>query len=429
MSNRSTLLSAGPTLALGLALLCSGLMGCTGRDRDNPFDPGNPSTGGEPPGLRAVASCGQVDLTWTDQQIVDLKAIHVWRGEGPWGDALGERLTTTPLDAATMSFTDTLVENAILYNYTVEFLFTGEDHAYLAPAEAEPGTGVPWVGDPCGWGLARLSPDGRRMLERVLTSALITDAQVDPTEHLLYAAQIDRDRIVVLDSRSGLYLREYPVSGATGLDWNRADNLLAVTSYYERQVAWITLDGTQSATLTASSYPEAVALRDSSLTWIAFEDGSVLQHDLRSETTRDPGAGLLRAVALADDADGGGCWVADRDGGRVVYIGDDGAIERSAEGLVREPLDLRASGTGTCWAADYAGGKLIELDRACQEIDRRENVGRVAEVVFDSSTGALWATVPDEGLVIRILPDGSRVTLELAGCPRRLAGDWLGGCL
>jgi len=413
----------------GLALtLAFALVGCTGRDRDNPFDPQNPGTGGEPTGLRAVASCDQVDLTWTDQQILDLEAIQIWRGVGPTGDDLGELLTTTPLDAAALSFTDTSAENAVLYNYTVEFLFTGNDHAFLAPVEAEPGSGVPWVGDPCGWGLARLSPDGRRMMERVMTSALITDIQVDQEHHLLYASHMDGDRVVVLDSRSGLYLREYAINSATGLDFKTADNLLAVTSYYEQQVAWITMDGAQSVTLSASSYPEAVALRDSSLTWIAFEDGSVLRHDLRSETTSDTEAGLLRAVALADDAEGGGCWVADRDGGQVAYIGDDGVIARSAVGLVAEPLDLRVSGNGTCWVADYSGDALIELNRDCEEVTRHEDVGRVAEVLFDSTSGALWATVPDDGLVIRILPQGTRVSLELAGCPRRLAGDWLGGC-
>lgn len=416
---------AGILAVAGVAVLTGLLGGCGGRDRNNPFDPSNPDTHGEPAGLRAISGCRQVELAWDTYGLQDLEGIRLWRGDaGGSGETL---LTEPPLGRSVTSYLDAELENGRLYTYRVQFLFAGGDSASLSPREVEPGAAVPWVGDPCGWGLAQLTADGRRFVQRVQVGTAVQDLVVDSAAGRLYAAQFDEDRILVCDSRTGDALEAYAVSGPTGLDWNAGLDLLVVGAFYERRVTWISTASGAVQTVATTAYPEAVALRDSSLTWIAFDDGTVQRYDLRTGSAGVVSVELGEASALADDPEGGGCWIADRDG-KVVYVNDGGAVAETAAGLLAEPLDLRITGEGTCWVADYGRGMLLELDRDCTERARHESLGAVAEVAVDPVSGALWTTRPDDGLVIRIRPSGERTEITLAGCPRRLAGDWTGGC-
>src|SRR4029453_5972282 len=55
------LMRAAPLLFAALVLVSAG---CSNRDRNNPFDPGNPDTGGMPPDFRAIADDRKNTLTW-----------------------------------------------------------------------------------------------------------------------------------------------------------------------------------------------------------------------------------------------------------------------------------------------------------------------------------------------------------------------------
>ena len=415
----------GLVVLVVFAFFAGSLGGCGGRDRTNPFDPSNPDTHGSPGGLAAAGGCRHVELSWRTYDLRDLEGIRLWRlSEDTSTESL---LTTEPLAPSLRSYTDGDLENGRLYTYRAEFLFEGGDHGSLEPREAEPGAALPWVGDPCGWGLSQLSADGRQFVQRVQVGTAIQDLEVDQVTGRLYAAQLEEDRVLVCDSRTGDQLDAYAVTAPTGLDWNQSLNLLVVSSFYERQVTWMALASGAAQTISTTAYPEAVALRDSSLTWIAFDDGSVQRYDLRAGAAQVVPVALEEASALADDPAGGGCWIADR-GGKVVYVSDGGVVAETTAGLLEEPLDLRATGEGTCWVADYGRGMLVELDRACTELARHESLGPVAEVAVDPVSGALWTTRPDDGLVMRIRATGERTEMTLAGCPRRLSGHWTGGC-
>jgi len=423
-----------PALLAGLMLLSA----CSGRERANPFDPLNPDTGGEPHGTRAQAGCGRVELRWGGLGMADIEGFRLWRRapeEAP-GESL---LTAEPLPAASRAYADEALANGTLYEYAVEFLFR-DGSARLRPVAARPGAALVWCGDPCGWGLQRLAPDARHAERAGDHGAIVFDLDIDLEGGRLFAADLqDGGRIWTGPTDGGGPLVPLAAPGATGVSWSRAARALAVASFFESRVAWMTDTGTLLRVLetraTPRLHPEAVAFRDSSCTWIALADssklrGRVLRVGFDSGRVDTVDAPFARPVALADDPAAGGCWVADRGGAILYYVSADLAVASSEPGALARPVAAAADGEGNCWVAD--AGALVRFDRACVEGARLEGVGGAHGLAVDPLTGQLWVTLPDRGEVLVLRGgDSPGDTLGLgavAGCPVDIAGDWSGGC-
>lgn len=403
--------------------------GCGGRDRTNPFDPLNPDTGGEPSAMVATAACARVELTWNTLDMVDLTGIRIWRMAAGRADPPGELLNQTPLNAKRTFYEDTMLVNEVLYTYTVEFLFEGGGNGFLAPVKARPGAALPWVSDPCGWGLSLLAPDGRQVRQQVAYGNPILDLDIDEENHRVFAARFDSGELLVLHSGTGASTGSLPALGASCVSWCPAIQALAVGAFYECTITWMSPQGTVFGSRHLDGHPEDVVFRDSSTTWVALHEGPLLRVSFASGEVDSMPVDLVRPVEVADDPDSGGCWVADRQGGTVAYIGDDLVIFRTAESLLGEPMGLDPTGSGTCWVADRGIGSLVALDRCCREVDRLSGMGRIADVAYDPQTGNLWVTLPEEGQVRCIVPGGEvAASIRLPGCPGNIAGDWTGGC-
>lgn len=425
--------------AFGLRGLCLALatiagFGCDGRERTNPFDPANPDHGGEPAILGVTAACRRVDLGWDDLEMVDRLGYRVWRSSPSGAESL---LTSMPLDASDEAWTDTSAVNNIPYRYRLEFLFEGAS-GFTAPASARPGPGLPWCADPCGWGLTLLAPDARAERALLQEGRAIYDLAVDAAGHRLFAAApSDPGALIVLATDGSGDAREIALAGVTCVSWSASAGALAAGTFYESRVVWLRDAGEVLRELsTAGSpprYPEDVAFRDSSCTWIALSDASrasglVLRARLGSAAADTLTAAIGRPTAVADDP-GLGCWVADRTGA-VVYVTDALVATASAAGELVEPTDVAADGTGLCWVADRGAGALVLVDRACAVLRRLDGLAGLLGVTVDPISGTLWATVPEDGRVIG-LDAGTGETIgavELAGCPVKVEGDWTGGC-
>jgi hypothetical protein len=425
-----TNIMAGQALVAALAL-AAGLAGCGGRDHSNPFDPANPDTQGEPGAARAEAGCARVDLTWSDLNIEDIRGFRLWRerlAPGPAGPAL---VTDEILPASARGYADQDVSNGAVYDYTVEFLFTPASSAFARPVRARPGPALPWVADPCGFGIAQLGPDGRSLRRRIEDGAAVLALDIDAETHRMYAAEIDAGVVLVAATTDGAPLDVLEARGASCLDWSPDLGVLAVGAFYEQSLRWLSATGNLIAAVALGGHPEDVALHDSATTWVALYEGKLLRASWeasgasRVEVVVDS---LGRAVRVLDDPAVDGCWVADRAGGRVIYVGADGSCVQTDAGLLGEPLDLAPAARGGCWVADRAHGAIVRLGRDCDLLESRDGLGRVAGVCEDPHTGTLWVTVPEAGEIRRLDGDGERVRLTLDGCPHRIAGDWMGGC-
>ncbi|MCK4303581.1 MAG: hypothetical protein KAY24_05020 [Candidatus Eisenbacteria sp.] len=416
-------------LLLCLLAVIAWVGGCSGREHTNPFDPSNPDTGGEPSPARAEARCREVYLSWDTLGLWDLAATRIWRLEEGGGNPPGQLLTTVAAEISASAFCDTSVFNGVLYTYTLEFVFESGSTALVKPVQVRPGPALPWVADACACALSLLSADGLEIRSQVAQGSSILDLDVDAEAHRLFAPRMDRDELLVLRTEDGETIEAWSAPGASCVSWSPAIQTLAVGAFYEQVVMWMSTDGSMLSSVDVGGYVEDVALRDSSTTWVAMYEGHLLRLAFASGERDTMPVDLTRAVAVVDDPDGGGCWVADRAGGIVVYVTDDAATFRSRDGLFTEPLDLDATGTGECWVADRGAQRLILLDRSCSEVDCIEAVGQVAGVTGDPNTGDLWLALPDDSEVRRVVTESIITTkVHLQGCPRKVVGDWLGGC-
>lgn len=418
----------------GLVLLAATLIGCDGRERTNPFDPANPDGGGAPAILRVTAACRRVELAWGDLEMADRLGYRIWRSGPADAESL---LTAVPLGPSVSAWTDTAAVNGIRYRYRVEFLFGGAS-GFSAPASARPGAGLAWCADPCGWGLSLLTPDAGAERARIAEGRAVYDLAIDaPGRRAFAAAPNDPGALIVFATDGAGDAHDIPLAGPTCVSWSAPARALAAGAFYESRVTWLSDAGEVFQELdTAGSpprYPEDVAFRDSSCTWIALSDAShasglLLRARLGLAAAETLAWAMGRPTAVADDP-GFGCWVADRTGA-VVYVTEALTAAASATGTLQEPTDVAAAGDGTCWVADRGAGALVLVDRACVVQRRIDGLAGLLGVTVDATGGTLWATVPEDGRVIQLdATTGERIgAIELPGCPVKVEGDWAGGC-
>ncbi|MCK4414850.1 MAG: hypothetical protein KAY32_15045 [Candidatus Eisenbacteria sp.] len=412
--------------------------GCSGRERENPFDPLNDATRGAPAAAWAVAGCRSVELRWDPLGLRDRTGFRVWREVENAPGAPGSLLTLPALDAGVTSFRDSAMANGVLATYRLEFLFSGGAAAFAAPVSARPGSGFPWVGDPCGWGLTLLTPDGRRILTTRAAGSTILDLTVDAGAHRLLAASVSfPSGILVLPTDGVSPAETWSLDRPTCVSWSAEAGLLAVGSFYAQRIDWLDASGgVVEGAEVAGLLPEDVAMRNRGCTWLALADssfsaGALLRFDLDAGSRDSVPVPLTRPVALADDPEGGGCWLADRSGA-LLYVRDDLSITRSAAGTLGEPTDVDSDGEGGCWVADLEGGALVRFDRQARETARISGLPGVRGVTVDPTTRQLWVTLPDAGEILLLrATGGSADTLGLGrvpGCAHKVAGDWTGAC-
>jgi len=399
------------SIALLILAASLGLAGCSQRERSNPFDPGNPATGGRPEGFDAVAGFSVVRLAWAPRPDLEIDGYQVTRlapGDSLWRSFGG------PLPPESWQFLDTAVQNGRRYRYRLDFVVAGLPLGRPAEDEATPGPLRPWVADPGAGQVVRLSPDGRDVTmveERFGAAGRIA---VDPEDGFVWAS-----------------------AAADGLVWG-----LDPLSLQARSIPGV-------------ASPDAMALSpfDNSV-WVCDRAGGV-SHFRRDGTSPTPGRIPLLddPIAIATCALDGSLWVCERGGqrvrhfsalgvplsatfvespsrvavdslSRVAYVTSylAGWIWRIAEsgqkidstGVAQGPIGIALDRLrGRVWVADEYGGRVLGLDLGTLAVEVTvTNVGAPYDLAVDRATGEVWVVARTDGAVIRLAPDGTRLDVR-----------------
>jgi sugar lactone lactonase YvrE len=383
--------------ALLRTLLLLGLVaaagGCATRDHDNPLDPENPDTGGEPHWLGAFAASGRVELSWFVEDFTDLVGVRlVDRGTG----AL---LWTGP--SGTGEFSHNGLPNGVDRSYRLELVLATGRVLALPEEAATPGPAYPWVYDVGTGSVSLLTPDGRRVRHRY----------PDPDAVSVIADPRDAS-VLVLEFYAGEAVRVSPA----GEELWRVDTLFRPSAGLRTDDGWWVADAGLGAVFlydadgglvfsdSTFTFPVDLALGDSGSVWVADRQGPVVR--------LKPGAGIVAADTLDSPytlcaAGDGGVWVADRDAGAVVRLGSGGGeivrvTGRSGiEALAEDPVSLGA------WAADRGGKRVLLFGPDGAVLRSVTGFPAPSAIAVSPDGGTVWVADPVVGEVVRMSRDGA----------------------
>lgn len=377
----------------GLLVLVLALGGCATRSHDNPLDPRNPDTGGEPKWLTAYAAYGRVELSWYVESFTDLVGVRLV------DITTGTLLWTGP--AGSGEFNHNGVPNGVDRSYRLELVLDSGRVLNLPTVEATPGPALPWVYDIGNAAVCLLTPDGRRVRHRYLDNDAVS-VIADPGD----------GSVLVLEFYAGAAVRLSP----SGEELWRVDDLFRPAAGLRTDAGWwvadpglgavflYDTDGHLAFSDTAFAFPVDLAPGDSGSVWVADRAGPVVR--------LAPGTGTAAADTLDSPytvcATGdGGVWVADRDARALVRLGRDGAETARVsgygqiEGLAADPVSDGA------WAADRAGKRVILFSGTGEVVQSLTGFPAPSSIAVSPDGQTVWVADPVVGETVRMSRTGN----------------------
>lgn len=393
------------------------LSACQERDHDNPFDPENPDTAGQPELIDALAGNQEAELVWDLSGIRDPRQLRIVRSGA--GDE--DQVVFLQDFAGAGRHLDRAVQNGVTYTYRLEVESPGGTWLPSAPDHATPGAAQPWVGDAVGGGAVRLSPDGRDVLFRVAGGGDVLDLDIESSGSVWMA---DYGFGTVLHvSAEGAIITDWTLLGANTLAVDRATGQIWVGSFEQQILNLYQRNGSLAHRFLDIGRIEDVEpeITAGGGVWAAsrfsgvrrFAGGQELQH--WSE--------FAWPVALSRD-ENGYVWVIDREMDRVsrIFVST-GVVEPSPAAFV-DPRDGSLDDEGGFWIADPGRGGVVHLGSSGAEVDFL-GIGPADAVTWDPVGLRLWVVFRSERRISAYDASGNELTrLIVGGTPVKVEGLW-----
>ncbi len=391
------------------------MAGCEERDRDNPFDPLNPSTGGEPSVVEAVAGDSQVRLTWSLSGLDDIETIQLQRLQGAADPVIVQE--SGNLEGA---FEDVTVENGVTYSYHA--VVVARDGLQLETRSdlATPGRAVPWVGDASASGLSRLSPDGRDRLFRAQFNRSLLDLAFDSSGRL-WGADFFQGQVVRL-GEDGVVEDAFEQFGANALAFDSETGQLWVGAFADQSISRRTLTGQRIFYLPdLGPIEDLEPKRDRNGVWIAVRDVGLVE--IEDDRVSRRWNNFVWPVAVSS-TDHEWIWVVDRGQVGVSRLFKSSGVIVESKAEFGDPRDCSADADGGLYVADTGRGGIIHLDGNGDEVSFWE-VGGASGVTFDPQTGNVWVVVRNEARVEVFDSAGvSLARVSVGGSPVKVEANW-----
>jgi hypothetical protein len=348
-------------IAAGIVILFVLGAACADRERRNPFDPGNPDTGGRPYVMTAVAEDGQASISWSTSGLDDLSGYTLVRtvlDGGQPGDSARFRL-----EPDETVFTDTGLANGTTYLYRFAFLFDGAP-TWTNSDTVTPGSTAPWVLDGYAGAAIRLSPDGRDRAAIFSTSSVLSDMDV-----------IESDRSA----------------------W--------VTDYFNRMVYHIDEDGGLIEQIELSGFPVSIAVDELRREiWVGLSDPPSLVR-LQGESVTGSWSLDASAISLSVDLTNGELWACSSSGGWVMRLDLHGT---HTAGGFSQPRDIVFDhGRREAWVVE--SGRLVRVNRDLETTFTLSGFTHPEGVSLDSERGIVWIADTGAGRLVKVSGDGEEL--------------------
>lgn len=401
-------------LLLGLGMLIAGLalLGCSKRERSNPLDPGNPTTGGAPSNFRALAGDGRVTLVWDPTNASGLRGFRLFRrvaGETGFTDVAGR-----VLDTFTGSYTDLSRTNDVDVTYRIHYVLgSNELSAQYSEGVATPGRIFPYVTEFANGTVARATPDARYISVRFGGFESPNDIAVDPATGTYWTSDTF-DNAVEIQELSGLFRRITGLGQPSALALDLTNETAWICEPTADAVSHYTRFGTLATPSRLNAVidnPLDVAVDPINRTvWVCERNGNRIR---AFQPNGQPlwATGVTAPSRVAVDSVTKAGWVTSFESRKVTAFSSAGArldSVTSLSGPIGVEIDARR---GLIWIADAVSGRIVVVNRQAEEQFVVNGLSQVREIDIDLVTGNAWATVPGLNAVAVISPQGQQLRL------------------
>ncbi len=394
-----------------LALLTLALIaGCTTRERANPLDPRNPSTGGRPAGFQALAEDGQVLLQWTPMDPRLVSGFLLERTPEGVNGFIQIGPIFRPSDG---SFLDLAVLNGVTYHYRLSYTTIAGKQSPFAEDLASPSPVIPWVAEAGRRSLVRLTADGRHIALEEPGFDLPSNVAVDRARHNVWLVDNGAGQVVLYLPSIGarVSIPGFQDPGIAAVDRLSGDSWVSdYTAGLVRHLAQSGNPSTPPAVGGTLLGPLGVDVDpQSGVLWVCERIGGTVRR-FKSDGTALGTTSLASPSRVSVDSANGEAWVSSFETGRVVHFEADGAAHDTIAGF-HGPVGVAVDPyRSRVWVADPVAGEVVALHFDGSTEFRVGGLSGPVELAVETGSGEAWAVVT--GAIVRISPPGSVVMVS-----------------
>jgi len=379
-------------IILPLILILS-VLGCSDRERNNPFDPQNPDAEQMNIGFNALAGNKKVLLHWDSLKFVDLKGIQVIRlsEDSPDTAILNESL----LPPEVIEFMDDSVENGVTYAYYLRLVLKDSPELHETKSDlATPGWVFGWMEIENGTNIALMTPDFRDELF-VLDAPFysIQDIQFHPSN----------SKVWVLDGYTGK-IASFTDSGEWLDEVSGLENVGAFRFNNTDQSVWIAVKSLNGLLYHFSTRGELIEAYNTNLTptsisveyptgdvWVGSSDPQIVKIHNKEVIQLAHSDFAVPELVAAGEAYKSSVWVLDT-GSRTLFHFTNQALDWSLK-VFKEPVDLVVNSDGDlCWIADPGADFLYQIDQKGNISNKLGGLGRPDYLVYNGHDNTVYVT-------------------------------------
>ncbi len=324
------------------------LISCTDRERLNPFDPGNPETGGAPSGVLLSSNHKVVSLCWDPVEINDLLGYVVYRTTDSPIDTIDFQITT-----GDVCFNDLNTEYDSTYFYSLQTLTKHDSSRRSTPVGITPGPVNIWLTDYYAATVKRMTYDGAHTLGAAELNSPIAVC-VDTIYNRAIVADYWDQRLYKLDMDLQILLHSTLSYRPVDLDIDLSSGTIYVL--LETDIGIINVIDPTGLLIESISFPRVLSNRSSLIydnisksIWVNNFD-TVYQYQLQEQDHFITHSAIQGTRAIASDPISGGCWVGGDSG--IVKISPNGEIDTVKWSFIPYAIDCDPT-NGDCYYTGY----------------------------------------------------------------------------
>ncbi|MEA1997377.1 MAG: hypothetical protein U9N45_07045 [Gemmatimonadota bacterium] len=381
-------------------------LGCSDRERSNPFDPANPDPGKSNVGFNALAGNGRVMLIWDPLDFVDLKGIKVLRLSGQEPDTLLLNDSLLPINATGM--VDDSLENGVTYTYNLQFVLKDSpEMPKTRPEVVTPGTVAGWVAIREGTEVVKMTPDFRdEFFNLNVVFYDIVDIKVRP----------ENREVWVLDGLFGELYR-FMVTGEPREEASDLNQISAFCFDENYNSVWIAVQSSKGLiyhfgqggnliqAYSANLMPTSLA--------VDYVEGGVWAGSSEQMIARIQGNSNITVShsdfripeKVVSGQYSSGAWVLDTGSKMLFRFRTAGRLVWKSM-VFNKPVDVAVDNSGDlCWVADQGKNVVYEINSQGEVNVEISGLGEPANLAYSPSENALFVT-GRSGLVSKVRPGG-----------------------